>query len=108
MTYKNLLITKVPKASRHMQIGTIKVIETRFEKLIQTPAKNTSKDASHYLYLSKELLIDIRHILLYYTFDHDIRTHFFHCAMKIISYLHAFMNALQKQCNINTNIINKS
>lgn len=90
------IVSRVPRASRHFQMGILKNLERRFQDLIQLPALDHKKITQH-MYLSKELLIDIRHIMVYQSFDHDLRERLMNQANAIVSYINSFMVSLQKE-----------
>jgi hypothetical protein len=75
-------------------------IDKRFQELAQVSCrynKQAQKHVIQHLYNSKELLLDIRHILVYQSFDQDIRNLMMNRADAIVSYINGFMNTLNKE-----------
>lgn len=88
-------ISKVPRPSRIFQMGILEHIEYRFQELVQISC-SSSKHAKQQICKSKMLLLDIRHIILYQSFDYDMREKIVMRADAIVNYINSFMNTFIK------------
>ncbi len=95
----NSVITKVPRPSRALQMGTLKHFENRFSELAQSSCSN-AKNMTQTIYKIKELLLDMRHVIVYHSFDHDIREKMFSRADSIINYMNAYLQVVNAQINV--------
>lgn len=95
--YKNLIVSKIPKASRDFQLSIFSSTESRFQNLVQTPIEINKKKSQHHIYKAKVLLLDIKHIITYETLDYDIRQKFIKFAQSVISYIQFFLEGFQKR-----------
>ncbi|MES2608289.1 MAG: hypothetical protein V4544_06140 [Pseudomonadota bacterium] len=93
MKYANMITSKISRPSRVFQKGMLQNLEFRFQELIQSSCMNVRQMRQH-IYKSKVLLLDMRHILLYQSFDHDMRDKFMSRADAIVNYINAYMNAI--------------
>ena len=92
---KDKLVTKIPRPSRVLQMGILHHIECRFQDLVQI-ACSSSKDIKQQICRSKVLLLDIRHIILHQSFDHDLREKILMRADAVVNYINSFMNTLSR------------
>jgi hypothetical protein len=77
-------------------MGILDHIEYRFHELVQ----NVSPDPHHarqQICKSKALLLDIRHIILYQSFDYDMREKMMMRADAIVNFINSFLNSLNRQ-----------
>ncbi len=93
MSYPQVIVSKVPRPSRNFQISMLKALQERFQQIIQLPYR-AGKQSGQHLQLSKQLLIDIRHVILYHTFDYDIKKQLMQNTNSIIAYIQAFMQSI--------------
>lgn len=95
MKHENKGMSKVPRPSRVFQMGILGHIECRFQDLVQISC-SSSRDAKQQICKSKVLLLDIRHIILYQSFDYDLREKIMMRADAVVNYINSFMNALSR------------
>ena len=95
MSYKNAVVSKVPRPSRMFQMGILRNFETRFQELAQTTCP-TERHFKEQVFKSKALLLDLRHVLMYQSFDCDIREKMLIRADAIVNYINAYMDSLEK------------
>lgn len=95
MKHDHVVISKVPRPSRLFQIGIVKDIDSRFQELVEVPCAN-EKCIKKMISKSKLLLLDIRYILLYQSFDHDIREKIITRTDSILHYLNIYLDAINR------------
>ncbi|MES2253349.1 MAG: hypothetical protein V4482_06700 [Pseudomonadota bacterium] len=93
MKLENTIISKVPRPSRAFQMGILHHIECRFQELAQTSCSN-ARHVKEQICKSKALLLDMRHIVLYQSFDYDIREKIMMRTDAIVNYINSYMNAI--------------
>lgn len=99
MPHENIVVSKVPRPSRFFQMGIIHNIDSRFQELAQISCFN-DRFIKKKICQSKALLLDIRHIILYQSFDHDIREKLIIRADSILHYIHSYMDTIQVERNV--------
>ncbi|MES2608090.1 MAG: hypothetical protein V4544_05120 [Pseudomonadota bacterium] len=95
MKHENKVVSKIPRPSRVFQMGILHHVECRFQDLVQISCFS-SKDAKQQICKSKVLLLDIRHIILYQSFDYDLREKIMMRADAVVNYINSFMNTLYR------------
>lgn len=101
MKLKDTVISRVPRPSRSFQVGILFHIEHRFDELIQV-SYSSPKLIKEKIQKSKALLLDIRHIILYQSFDYDMREKIAIRADAILNYINYYTKGLKrKNKNIN-------
>ncbi|MDP3371789.1 MAG: hypothetical protein Q8S21_02735 [Candidatus Paracaedibacteraceae bacterium] len=95
MKHDQVVISKVPRPSRLFQIGIIKDIDSRFQELVEVPCAN-ERCIKKMISKSKLLLLDIRYILLYQSFDYDIREKIIVRTDSILQYINTCLDATNK------------
>ena len=95
MKHENKPISKVPRPSRVFQMGILHHVECRFQELAQISC-SSSRDAKQQICKSKVLLLDIRHIILYQSFDYDLREKIMMRADAVVNYINSYMNTLSQ------------
>jgi len=93
MKLENTVISKVPRPSRAFQMGMLHHIECRFQELAQNSCSNI-RHVKEQICKSKALLLDMRHIVLYQSFDYDLREKIMARTDAIVNYINAYMNAM--------------
>ena len=96
MKYENTATSKVPRPSRAFQMGMLNHIEGRFQELVQISCSN-ARLVKQQICASKALLLDIRHIILYQSFDYDMREKIMTRADAIVNYINSFMNTVSRE-----------
>ncbi len=96
MKYENNVVSKVPRPSRVFQMGMLHHIESRFQELAQISCSN-ARHVKQQICKSKALLLDIRHIILYQSFDYDMREKIMMRADAIVNYINSFMNTINHE-----------
>lgn len=95
MKHENKVTSKVPRPSRVFQMGILHHVECRFQELVQISC-SSARDAKQQICKSKVLLLDIRHIILYQSFDYDLREKIMMRADAVVNYINSFMNTLSR------------
>ena len=98
MAYNNTITSRVPRPSRMFQMGILRNFEARFHELAQT-ACPTARHFKEQIFKSKALLLDLRHVLIYQSFDYDIREKMLTRADAIVNYINAYMDSAE-QCTL--------
>ncbi len=96
MNLQNTIVSRVPRPSRAFQTAILNYIEYRFKEIVEESCVNL-RQARHHLSKSKALLLDIRHVILYQSFDHDIREKIILRTDAIVNYINAYMNSFNRK-----------
>ena len=75
-------------------MGILHHLECRFHELIKASCSSV-KEEKEQICKSKELLLDIRHVMLYQSFDYDIRDKIMVRVDAVVNYINSFVNTLK-------------